>query len=163
MVFARDFRKYADDSNEFNENEQKPDIDMEENHYGPKPPNDQKIFDLLEQYEVDAFDNFAYDDGFFLEIDALSNPIEADSSGFSMFDVYLTYLDVDDGNLRQMAFDSSEMIGNENSLSNLTPLDQEPVNGGAKKMSISNKQLAKAYGDSGASSSNNNPEVTEFE
>lgn len=30
-------------------------------------------------------------------------------------------------------------------------------------MSISNKQLAKAYGDSGASSSKNNLEVTEFE
>lgn len=82
---------------------------------------------------MDVFDNFAYEDGFFLEIGALSNPVEADSSGFSMFDVYLTYLDADDGNLRQMAFDSSEMIGNENSLSNLAPLDQEPVNGGQRK------------------------------
>lgn len=44
MVFARDFHKYADDSKEFNENEQKPYTNMGENHYGPKPSNDQKIF-----------------------------------------------------------------------------------------------------------------------
>lgn len=35
----------------------------------------------------------------FLEAGALSNPVETDSSGFVMFDAYLTYLDADESNI----------------------------------------------------------------
>lgn len=153
-----DCSKYAEDSREFNENEQKPFIGMEENHCGSELPNDQKFFDLSEQYEVDAksvkdehyveqskdvnsvevdylldepyldaSDNLAFDDGFFLETDDLSNPVEADPSGFDMLDEYLAYLDADGDNLQQMAFGSSEMMGSENPLSDLAPLDQEVI------------------------------------
>lgn len=188
-----DCSKYAEDSREFNENEQKPFIGMEENHCGSELPNDQKIFDLSEQYEVDpksvkdeyyveqsndvnsvevdylldepyldASENLAFEDGFFLETDDLSNPVETDPSAFDI-DEYLAFLDADGDNLQQMAFGSFEMMGSENPLSDLAPLDQEPVNGGAEKLPIGSEQLSEAYGDSGASSSKKNPEATEFE
>lgn len=131
---------------------------MEENHCGLELPNDQKFFDLSEQYDVDAksakdehyveqsndvnsvevdylldepyldaSDNLAFDDGFFLETDDLSNPVEPDPSGFDMLDEYLAYLDADGDNSQQMAFGSSEMMGSENPLSDLAPLDQEVI------------------------------------
>ena len=130
---------------------------MEENHCGSELPNDQKIFDLSEQYEVDAksvkdeyyveqsndvnslevdylldepyldaSENLAFEDGFFLETDDLSNPVETDPSGFDI-DEYLAFLDADGDNLQQMAFGSFEMMGSENPLSDLAPLDQEVI------------------------------------
>ncbi|KAJ9702998.1 hypothetical protein PVL29_004664 [Vitis rotundifolia] len=97
-----DCNKYHEDSKEFNENEQKPLLDMEENHCDP--------------------------------------------SGRGMFNVYLSYLDVDDENLQQMAFDSSKMMESENPLSNLEL---------RKCLSV-----VSSFGDSGTSSSKKNPKAS---
>lgn len=152
-----DCSKYAEDSGEFNENEQKPFIGGGENHCGLELLNDQNDFGLSEQYEVeaksvkdehlveqsndvnsvevddylldepylDASDNLAFNDGFFLETDDLSNPVESDPSGFDMLDEYLAYLDADGDNLPQMVFDSSGMMGSENPLSDVAQFDQK--------------------------------------
>ena len=55
------------------------------------------------------------------------------------------------------------MMGSENLLSDLAPLDQEPVNGRVEKVPIGSKQLSEAYSDSGAFSSKKDPEATKFE
>ena len=54
-------------------------------------------------------------------------------------------------------------MGSENLLSDLAPLDKEPVNGRAEKVPIRSKQLLEAYSDSGAFSSKKNHEATKFE
>lgn len=50
---------------------------------------------------MDVSDNFAHGDGFhfFLEAGALSNLVGTNSSGFGMFDTYLTYFDADKSNI----------------------------------------------------------------
>ena len=81
---------------------------------------------LLDEPYLDASDNFAFVDVFFLETDDLSNPVEADP-GVAMLDEYLVYLDADGDNLQQMIFGSSEMMESGNPVSDLAPLDQEVI------------------------------------
>lgn len=82
---------------------------------------------LLDEPYLDASDNFALDDGFFLETDDLSNPVEGDPANFDLLDEYLAYLEADDDKLQQIVFGSSEVMGSENHVSDLALLAQEVI------------------------------------
>lgn len=72
---------------------------------------------LLDEQYVDATENLPLGEALFLEADDLSNTIDACPADFDMVDEYLNYFDADDDNDHNMAFDPSEILGTENSIS----------------------------------------------
>lgn len=186
---------YVEHSGNFSGDDQKPLIG--ETHYGSHMPDDQKLFNLPGQYEIDAksvrheyiaesrnnlnavednylleepfldaTDNLPFSEGFFLEANDLSNPVEPDSTGdstaFDMVDEYLNFFDANDDNL---TFDPSELMGSdEYAGSDQAPLFEKDVNGGTEEVPIAAPEPFEAHGDSDASSSKlQKPEGTKFE
>ncbi|KAK6933458.1 NAC domain [Dillenia turbinata] len=68
------------------------------------------IYSLDDAPYFDAGDILPFDDGAFLETDDLMDPVQPDTSGFDMFEDYLTYFDAD-GGLQYLNFDSPEVDG----------------------------------------------------
>nr|WLO57465.1 NAC transcription factor 6 [Rheum palmatum] len=92
------------------------------------------------QPEAQCFDNISsIDEGFFLEANDLSEPIEAHSTDFELDD-YLTYFDADDDIAPYLNFDSSDMLDVNSILSD--PAVNENLDLGAERLSISKQQLA---------------------
>lgn len=118
---------------------------------------------LLDEPYFDATDNLPFDDGFFLETNDLSEPVEAGPSSFGMLEEYLAYFDADDDKSQYLNFDLSEIIDTENAVSDQAFLDQKHVDEGAMQMPIANQQLLKDNGNDGASSSTQIPEAEKFD
>ncbi|CAL5343284.1 unnamed protein product [Camellia sinensis] len=112
---------------------------------------------LLDEPFFDATGNTLFDDGAFLETNDLSNPIEADPSGFDMVEEYLKYFDADDSNLQFMDSDSVKMMGSENLVSDQAFLTQKHVNGGAQEENMGSQQLLQGQDNDVASTSKQNP------
>ncbi|KAI8006591.1 NAC domain-containing protein 78 [Camellia lanceoleosa] len=112
---------------------------------------------LLDEPFFDATGNTLFDDGAFLETNDLSNPIEADPSGFDMLEEYLKYFDADDSNLQFMDSDSVKMMGSENLVSDQAFLTQKHVNGGAQEENMGSQQLLQGQDNDVASTSKQNP------
>ncbi|CAL5404320.1 unnamed protein product [Camellia sinensis] len=112
---------------------------------------------LLDEPFFDATGNTLFDDGAFLETNDLSNPIEADPSGFDMVEEYLKYFDADDSNLQLMDSDSVKMMGSENLVSDQAFLTQKHVNGGAQEENMGSQQLLQGQDNDVASTSKQNP------
>ncbi|KAF5948033.1 hypothetical protein HYC85_013990 [Camellia sinensis] len=112
---------------------------------------------LLDEPFFDATGNTLFDDGAFLETNDLSNPIEADPSGFDMVEEYLKYFDADDSNLQFMDSDSVKMMGSENLVSDQALLTQKHVNGGAQEENMGSQQLLQGQDNDVASTSKQNP------
>ncbi|GMP68550.1 hypothetical protein CsSME_00028137 [Camellia sinensis var. sinensis] len=112
---------------------------------------------LLDEPFFDATGNTLFDDGAFLETNDLSNPIEADPSGFDMVEEYLKYFDADDSNLQFVDSDSLKMMGSENLVSDQAFLTQKHVNGGAQEENMGSQQLLQGQDNDFASTSKQNP------
>lgn len=112
---------------------------------------------LLDEPFFDATGNTLFDDGAFLETNDLSNPIEADPSGFDMVEEYLKYFDADDSNLQFMDSDSVKMMGSDNLVSDQAFLTQKHVNGGAQEENMGSQQLLQGQDNDVASTSKQNP------
>ena len=98
--------------------------------YIGEPSNNSNAVDvdyLLDESFVDAIGNFPFDDGAFLEANDLTNPVEADPSGFDMLEEYLTFFDADGDNLQYMNFYSSMMKGGEDLVSDPASLSNEVI------------------------------------
>jgi hypothetical protein len=144
--FYGETSNHVEQPSNFSDNDIKPVIRGAENRNGPAPPADQNL-DLPGQYEMDADKkehnaepinivnalnaNYLFDEsyldalgdlppseGFFLEANDLSKPVEpetgGDSSGFDMVDEYLNFFDAVDEN---MSFDPSDIFGSETAVS----------------------------------------------
>ena len=75
---------------------------------------------LLEEPYLDVTDYLPANDGYFLETNDLSNPIDPESELFDL-DEYLTFDDADD---QPLAFYSDQMVGSENPVYGQEPLAQ---------------------------------------
>lgn len=65
----------------------------------------------LNEPVVDTTDGFQFNDGTFLETNDLSNPVEADTSGFDTLD-FLNFYDAKD-DFQDMLFDPAMFVGND--------------------------------------------------
>lgn len=65
---------------------------------------------------LDAIDTPPFVEGLFLETNDLSYPVEGGPTDFDMVDEYLNYFDVENDNSQFLAFDSSQIMGVENTL-----------------------------------------------
>nr|GMC76181.1 NAC domain-containing protein 78-like [Ipomoea batatas] len=74
---------------------------------------------LLNEPLMDTTDGFQFNDGTFLETNDLSNPVEANTSGFDMFD-FLNFYDAKD-DFQDVLFDSDIFIGNDEFLEEQSP------------------------------------------
>ncbi|KAL9351428.1 hypothetical protein Peur_054108 [Populus x canadensis] len=176
----------------FSDNDIKPVIRGAENRNGPAPPADQNL-DLPGQYEMDADKkehnaepinivnalnaNYLFDEsyldalgdlpqseGFFLEANDLSKPVEpetgGDSSGFDMVDEYLNFFDAVDEN---MSFDPSDIFGSETAVSDQQLPPQEDVKGQTEELSTASQNLLETHGTIDPSSSKQKPEAMKFD
>ncbi|XP_028125950.1 NAC domain-containing protein 78-like [Camellia sinensis] len=112
---------------------------------------------LLDEPFFDATGNTLFDDGGAMFTNDLSNPIEADPSGFDMVEEYLKYFDADDSNLQFVDSDSLKMMGSENLVSDQAFLTQKHVNGGAQEENMGSQQLLQGQDNDFASTSKQNP------
>ncbi|XP_050209396.1 NAC domain-containing protein 78-like isoform X2 [Mercurialis annua] len=120
---------------------------------------------LLDEPFLDATDSPPFNEGFYLEANDLSNPLERDCTGdstvFDMVDEYLNFFDASDDNL---TFDPSELLGSENVVSNEAVSSETDVNGGVKELPIANQELPETHNSTNTSSSNQQkPEPAKFE
>ncbi|XWS56376.1 hypothetical protein CRYUN_Cryun09bG0080400 [Craigia yunnanensis] len=113
---------------------------------------------LLEEPYLDVTDYLPTNDGFFLEANDLSNPIDPESEFFDL-DEYLTFDDADD---LPLAFDYDQSMGSEIPVSDQEPLAQTHSNGGTKQVSNASKPMEE-HGNSDASSSKQELEATKLE
>ncbi|XWS75226.1 hypothetical protein CRYUN_Cryun01aG0067500 [Craigia yunnanensis] len=113
---------------------------------------------LLEEPYLDFTDYLPTNDGYFLEANDLSNPIDPESELFYL-DEYLTFDDVDD---QPLAFDSDQMVGSEIPVSGQEPLAQMHSNGGTELVSNASEHMEE-HGNSDATSSKQELEATKFE
>ncbi|XP_022745526.1 NAC domain-containing protein 78-like [Durio zibethinus] len=104
---------------------------------------------LFEQPCLDVNDYLPTNDGFFLEANDLSNPIDPESELFNL-DEYLTFADAED---QPLIFDSDQMVGSAIPVSGQGPLAQTHSNGGTEQVSNA----------SDASSSKQELEASKFE
>ena len=79
---------------------------------------------LLNEPIVNGTDDLQFNDEAFLEANDLSNPVQADSSGFDMLEEYLTYFDAND-DFQNMSFDPSVFFGNDDQISDQALLPQK--------------------------------------
>nr|GMC77307.1 NAC domain-containing protein 78-like [Ipomoea batatas] len=80
---------------------------------------------LLNEPLMDTTDGFQFNDGTFLETNDLSNPVEANTSGFDMFD-FLNFYDAKD-DFQDVLFDSDIFIGNDEFLEEQSPFADKDV------------------------------------
>lgn len=79
---------------------------------------------LLNEPIVNGTDDLQFNDEAFLEANDLSNPVQVDSSGFDMFEEYLTYFDAND-DFQNMSFDPSVFFGNDDQISDQALLPEK--------------------------------------
>ena len=103
-------------------------------------------------------DFISTNDGFFLEVNYLSKPIDLKSEFFDL-DEYLTFIDTDD---QPLAFDYAQMVGSDIFVSDQESLAQMHSNGGIQQVSNASEHMEK-HGNSDASFSKQELEVTKFE
>ncbi|KAF2318458.1 hypothetical protein GH714_007875 [Hevea brasiliensis] len=122
---------------------------------------------LLDEPFLDAIGNPPFSEGFFLEANDLSNPVEPDSAGdstvFDMVDEYLNFFDASDDNL---TFDPSELIGSESTVSDQASLSEKirDVNGGTEEVPMATEKLLATHSNTDASSSKQQkPEATKID
>uniref|UniRef100_A0A2P2L9Z2 NAC domain-containing protein 78-like isoform X1 n=1 Tax=Rhizophora mucronata TaxID=61149 RepID=A0A2P2L9Z2_RHIMU len=118
---------------------------------------------LIDVPYLDANDNLPVSEGFFLEANDLSNPVDPASGGeFTGFDIdeYLNFFDAVDEN---MAFDPSEIMGTENVDSDQSPQTQEDLNGETEEMLMASQKLLEGSDNAEVSSLKQKPNATEFE
>ncbi|KAB5539003.1 hypothetical protein DKX38_016536 [Salix brachista] len=182
---------YAEHPSNFSD-DIKPVIRGVENRYGPAPPADQNM-DLPGQYDVDAdkkehitepinsvnavganylfdesyldaLDDLPQSEGFFLEANDLSKPVDpetvAASSGFDMLEDYLNFFDAVNEN---MSFDPSDIFGSETAVSDQQLPPQEDVKGQTEEMSEASQNLSEIHGTIDPSSSKQKPEALKFD
>ncbi|XP_052199338.1 NAC domain-containing protein 53-like isoform X2 [Diospyros lotus] len=113
---------------------------------------------LLDEPFLDASSDPPFDEGAFLETNDLSNPIEADPSGFDMLDEYLTFLGAGDDDSQYLALDSLEMmIGSENLVSGQAYLPEKDVDGGGQQETPESQKAVGGDKDDVASTSKKEP------
>ncbi|KAL3323725.1 hypothetical protein AABB24_038067 [Solanum stoloniferum] len=81
---------------------------------------------LLKEPIVNGTDDLQFNDEAFLETNDLSNPVQVDSSGFDMFEEYLTYFDAND-DFQNMSFDPSVFFGNDAQISDQALLPEKDI------------------------------------
>ncbi|XVF23494.1 hypothetical protein REPUB_Repub13aG0043400 [Reevesia pubescens] len=113
---------------------------------------------LLEEPYLDVTDYLPTNDGFFLEANDLSNPIDPESELFDLDD-YLTF---DDAAEQPLAFDFDQMVGSEIPACGQEPLAQTHSNGGTEQASNASEHKEE-HGNSDASSSKQELEATKSE
>ncbi|XVE68759.1 hypothetical protein DITRI_Ditri09bG0095300 [Diplodiscus trichospermus] len=113
---------------------------------------------LLEEPYLDVTDYGPTNDGFFLEANDLSHPIDPDSELFDI-DEYLTFVDADD---QPLAFDSDQTVGSGIPVSGQEHLAQMGSNGGTEQVSNASEHMEE-HGNSDASSSKQELGATKFE
>ncbi|XP_034928703.1 NAC domain-containing protein 78 [Populus alba] len=183
---------HVEQPSNFSDNDIKPVIRGAENRNGPAPSADQNL-DLPGQYELDADTkehnvepinivnalnaNYLFDEsyldalgdlpqseGFFLEANDLSKPVEpetgGDSSSFDMVDEYLNFFDAVDEN---MSFDPSDIFGSEIAVSDQQLPPQEDVKGQTEELSAASQNLLETHGTIDPSSSKQKPESMKFD
>ncbi|KAL8159860.1 hypothetical protein V2J09_001397 [Rumex salicifolius] len=193
---------YQGDGSSFIEDLAKSELDpsplLNEDQLGLETYDDKKFFNLPVQHELEAVKNeyaalptnvnlasSSYE-GFYLETNDLSEPIEAKSSGLQLLDEYLTYFDAENDITQYLTFDEPESLDDnvnpsdqaylrdqvafctqaflslsfDNSVIVLQNLDQD-----TKQASTSNQKLPApdAYGAESASSSKQAMETQKFE
>ncbi|XVF75636.1 hypothetical protein PTKIN_Ptkin13bG0203100 [Pterospermum kingtungense] len=112
---------------------------------------------LFEDTYLDATDHLPANDGFFLEANDLSNPIDQESEFFDL-DEYLTFDEADD---QPLAFDFDQVEGSEIPVSGRESLAQMHSNGGTEHVPNACEHVED--GNSDASSSKQELEATKFE
>ncbi|KAJ8759114.1 hypothetical protein K2173_004121 [Erythroxylum novogranatense] len=118
--------------------------------------NDDHFSNLLDNPFLDASDDPTVNEGFFLEANDLSNPVDPNSVGdLSGFDVdeYLNFFDATDMN---MTFDPTQLLGFEDSVSDQEPEIQEDINGESMEVTTA-KQRFLGHDNTEASSSKQKP------
>nr|WLO57464.1 NAC transcription factor 5 [Rheum palmatum] len=167
---------------------------VNEDQLGLETYDDQKFFNLPVQHELEAVKNeyaappanvmshvpsnnlpgemcldnvnlASSDEGFYLETNDLSEPIEAKSSGLQLLDEYLTYFDAENDITQYLTFDEPEsLVANDNS-SDQTSLPDQNLDQVIELASTSNQQLPapEAFGAESASSSKQVMEAQKFE
>ncbi|XP_042507861.1 NAC domain-containing protein 53-like [Macadamia integrifolia] len=112
-----------------------------------------------EMKSSNASDNFPVDDGTFLEIKDLQNPVEAVPSGLEMLDEYLTYFDAVDNDLVSGPLDSSKILESEYPILDQSAFNQT-VNSGTEELAI--PQPSNSLGSEVASSSKKKSDDTKL-
>lgn len=116
---------------------------------------------------LDAIDTLPFGEGLFLETNDLSNPVEAAGlTDFDMLDVLdedLDYFDVENDNSQFLAFDSSQIMGVENTLTHEELPSQKPVTGEAEAVPTGARQAVDDHRNNEASSSDQKAEDTKPE
>ncbi|OMO88835.1 No apical meristem (NAM) protein [Corchorus capsularis] len=113
---------------------------------------------FLNEPYLDVNDYLPSNDGFYLEANDLSNPIDPESEYFD-FEEYLTFDDADD---QPLALDSDPMVGNKIPVSDQEPLVQTHSNGGTERVSHASEPMDQP-GNSDASCSHQELETTKYE
>lgn len=154
-LYYGDSSNHVEHSRDLSADDQKPMIGMDENQHDSELRAEQKFSDMPRQYEMDtrqvkdeyiessnnvraggvnylldepyldATDNPPFSDGLYLEANDLSHTLEADSEAFDMVEEYLNFFDANDDNSEYLTFDASEIMGNENNISDQAPLTTE--------------------------------------
>lgn len=104
-----------------------------------------------------------FGEGLFLETNDLSYPVEAGPTDFDMVDEYLNYFDVENDNSQFLAFDSSQIMGVENTLTHEDLPSQKPVTGEAEAVPTGAQQAVDDHCNNEASSSDQKAEDTKPE
>ncbi|KAJ6325517.1 hypothetical protein OIU76_012572 [Salix suchowensis] len=119
---------------------------------------------LFDESYLDALDDLPQSEGFFLEANDLSKPVDpetvAASSGFDMLEDYLNFFDAVNEN---MSFDPSDIFGSETAVSDQQLPPQEDVKGQTEEMSEASQNLSEIHGTTDPSSSKQKPEALKFD